>query len=290
MELAETATETAQFEQMKAEQPIVETPVETPKPEAEPAPKPEVAAEAPKPEVKPETPKGEGRDVPLPVLLEERQKRKAAEAALAELRKTAQAPAPNKPEPVDPATDPIAVIQAQQKWIDDREKQDLQHREMNQFQQTVIAREQEYVKDNPDYPKAVEFLKEARVREMREGLGMNDQQIAQTLSQEAYQTAQYAMQNDLNPADIFMRLAKARGFTAEAPEPEAAPAPVAVVPQPEAVARLAAIGKGQRAGKGLSNGGGGPAAPAPSLEAIANLEGADFDAAWKTGQVKRMMS
>ncbi len=284
IDLAESPAETAQMEQMRQEQPVTPEPVVTPEPKAA-EPEPAKAAE-PAPEPKPEAEKGDGHNVPLPVLLKERQARKAAEAALAELRKNPTPP--EAPKPVDHNEDPLAAIGELRDWKAQREQQDRDREQMSRFQQVVVEREQEFVRDNPDYPKAIEFLKEARVRELRDGLGLNDQQIAQALSQEAAQTAAYAMQNDLNPADVFMRLAKVRGFGAAAPVPD--PTPVPITPDPAAVQKMASLAKGLQAGKTVTNGGGGAALPAPSLEAIANLDGPAFDAAWKSGAVKNLMN
>ncbi len=276
IDLAEPANETAQMEQMRQEQPVTPEPVTeklTPEPAAE-APT-EAAAEPAKAEPAKDTPKkGEGHDVPLP-----------------ELRKSTLKPeAPEAPKSVDHTEDPLAAIGELRDWKAQREKEDQDRQRMSQFQQTVVEREAEFVKENPDYPKAIEFLKEARVREMRDGLGLNDQQISQALAQEAAQTAMYAMQNDLNPAEVFMRLAKVRGFAAEAPAAEAVAEPAPVMVDPAALAKLKTLGKGLQAGKSVSNAGGGAALPTPSLEAIANLDGADFDAAWKSGKVKALMN
>ncbi len=234
IDLAESPAETAQMEQMRQEQPV--TPEPAPEPKAT-EPEPVKVAEPVAPEPKPEAEKGDGHNVPLPVLLKERQARKAAEAALAELRKNPTPP--EAPKPVDHNEDPLAAIGELRDWKAKREQEDRDRDQMSKFQQTVVEREEEFVRDNPEYPKAIEFLKEARVRELRDGLGLNDQQIAQALSQEAAQTAAYAMQNDLNPADVFMRLAKVRGFGAAAPTPT--PEPTPVTPDPAAVQKMASL-------------------------------------------------
>lgn len=288
LELNETKEETEQFQQMQQELPI-----ETPQPDkAEEAPKeaeapaePPKVEEPPKPEPKPDDPEKAklARQVPFAAVLEERQKRKAAEATLAELRRQATQPEAPK-QPTDPNDDPIAVIRELQTELNGFKSERERTVQESAFANAVVQEEQQYVAEVPDYPQAVEYLKNFRVTQMR-ALGMPDQQIMQMLANEARDTALYARQTDQRAPELFYALAKASGYVQKVAET----APVVVQPDPAAVSKLAALSKGQRASKSVSDGGGGAASPAPSLAAIAELEGADFDAAWKSGAVKRLM-
>lgn len=227
------------------------------------------------------------RRVPLSAMLEERNKRKemgdalkAAQEELARLRQGAPQPQAQQQEE---GLDPLADIESLKQWKANQERQTREQQELTQFSNHVMAKEHEYVAANPEYPQAIEFLKNAREQEMRV-LGLNDQQIALSLANEARQTAAYALQTEQNPAELFHALAKQRGFQVKAPEAPAAPVP----PAPAAMERLANLRKGHQASKSVASGGGGAPDSAPSLSAIAQMEGEAFDAMWKNGSVKRL--
>jgi len=295
IDLQPTEADTAAFAAMQAEQPIPDAPQPDPAPAPDPAPEPEPQPE-PKSDAAPEPVADEpaseekpARQVDLRALLEERGKRKEmqaryeeAQAELARLRGLSQQPPQRQEEQPRADTDPIAVIERMDRELAELKQGRQQEAQMTEFQRTVIAKEAEYIRDNPDYAKQVEYLKESRVRELREGLGLNDQQIGQELARQAAETAAYALQHDLNPAEVFSRLALARGWKAEA-------APVAD-PKPAPAQRLATIAAGQKVAKGLSGAGGGAPSAAPTLASIAAMNGAEFDEMWKKGVVKGLMA
>lgn len=291
IDLSPTESETKQFEQMAAGE-AIEAPQPEPQPEPKPDPQPEPEKKA-DPEPKPPTDEAEKaklqRQVPFAAVMEERGKRKSAEeqlrAANEELTRLRAGVQPQpKADPVTAETDPIAVIQRLESELTELKRGQQQAGEFNAFQNTVISKEQEYVRENPDYPKMVEFLKESRAKELRDGLGFNDQQIMAALTQEARDTAAYALQNDLNPAEVFARLALAKGWKAAEPAKDPTPKP-----DPAAVAKLATLAEGQKLDKSLSSAGGGAPDSTPSLEAIAKMSGAEFDKFWKNGTIRQLM-
>lgn len=300
MDLNASPEEAKFFETRGAEvaeslQPVAQPdPDPAPAPEADPkpasTPAPEVAADPPA--AKPDAPEADDpkqpRQVPLPVLMEERGKRKAteerlraAEEELAKLRTNPQAPA--KPELPEVELNPLAVIENLQKRLDDRDAQDREQTEAVQFQNHVIRMEEAYVKENPEYPQAVEYLKTFRTRQLQ-ALGCNDQQIMMAMAAEAAQTARYALQNDLSPAQVFHDLAKVSGFKVEPPKDPDPPKP-----DPAAVAKLETLRAGAAASKSLSSGGGGAPEATLTLDAISKMDGADFDKMWKDKTVRRLM-
>ncbi len=246
------------------------------------------------------------RPVPFAAVLQERTKRQSAEErarqaeeALARIRAGgpqpgAAAPGQQQQQGEGEGLDPIGDIEALKQWRQQQEQSAQAQQQQQAFQTGVIQLEQHYAAQNPDYPEAVEFLKEARAGDLR-AMGLNDTQIRQTLAREARETAVYAVQTEQNPAELFHLLAKQRGFVPKAKpgagqgegqgqggEGGAAPA--------AAVARLDRLQRGQQAAKSLAGGGGGAAAATgPSLAAIANMNGEDFDKMWKNGTVKKLM-
>lgn len=271
-------------------------PEPAPAPEPEPAPQPEAKA-APEskeeakaePEAKPEDPADKAkyeRLVPYGAVAEERGKRKTVEeqlrAANEELAKLRANPVqPPAPKPEEQGIDPLADIEQLKQWKADREKQERETAERTAFSNHVQALEREYVAKNPDYPEAVQYLKEFRERQMR-AVGLSDQQIAYALAQEAHDTARHAVMTEQSPAEVFHALAKASGWTPKSAQP-AAP------PKPAAEERLAVIEQGQKAAKSMSTGGGGAPESELSLAAMAKLDGADFDALWKKGGAARRL-
>lgn len=302
IDLNPSASETAGFAAMAAGEAIAETTTETPVEttttetvkeapvETAKETTAETKAETQTPaETKTEQPDAKlSREVPFAAVVAERTKRKEAQEALkaaqeelARLR-GGQPPQQQQAEQPTPQTDPIAIIERLEREVGELRQGKRQEVEMGTFQRTVIAKEAEYLKENPDYPKMVEYLKESRVRELREGLGLSDAEIGQALAQEAAATAKYALDRDLNPAEVFSRMAIAKGWKAPAAEPK----------KPEenaAVVKLETIAKGQRVAKGLSSAGGGAPSVAPTLEAIASMDDAEFDTMWKNGTIKKMM-
>lgn len=291
-----TAEETASFEAMRNEAPVESAPA--PEPQPEPAPQPEAQpapeAAAPAPAEDPAEKAKRERLVPFAAVVEERGKRKAldeqlkaAQDELARLRGTA-APPPAQQQTQEQGIDPLADIESLKEFKNNYERQQQEAAERSAFSQHVIKLENEYAATNPDYKEAVDYLANLRRTQLR-AIGLSDAQIGAQMAQEAYDTARHALATEQSPAEVFHALARASGFTSRAPEPAPAAQP-SPAPEPAAIQRLATLQQGQQAARTTSGAGGGAPEPTLSLAAAAKLEGADFDAFWKSGKARQLMS
>lgn len=290
----ETPEETAAIESIRTETPVADTPapkpIEKPAELAKPAEEQKPAAEKPKAEER-------VRLVPHAALHEERVKRQELERRLREIET-----AKPKAEPVaelDEHTDPIGVIGQLKAKLQGYEQQTQRQMEearaMEDLGRRVGARVQAYAAEHPEYSDQVKFLRQSRFEELQD-LGYEDEQIARQLLQEEVALGQRALETDRDPGEMVASMAKRRGWKAADPNPEPNPAPE-VKPAPQAVAikeeiakteaKIARLEKGQRAARSPSTGGGGAAENELSLAAIADLDGAAFDAAFKN--VKALM-
>lgn len=286
------AAEAAELQQADAPEPSAPEPA-APAPEpakpaasAEPA-KPATPAEPAKPAAAAEPPADtRPKFVPHAALHEERTRRQALERELAELRRGPPAE-PAKPA-IDVETDPIGALREIREWQAGQAQREDQHRQMQEFTQRVQAHEGDFAAATPDYGKAIEHLRTARANELK-ALGMPEQQILQQLYKEAMDTANVAFQNGRNPGEVFYELAKTRGYVLAVSPPEPTPAAETIAPVAEDTAlakkkadsdaALDRIARGQQAGRKTAGAGGDPPSNEMTLEALANLTGAAFDAA-----------
>lgn len=281
-----TPAETAEFEAVRDDKPIVETPAAPPA-EKVPEVKPEAVIEPAKANeaIKAvEPPKLEERKfVPHAALHEERLKRQALEKELADLRAGRQQPEPEKPGEIDPETDPIAALKQIRDYQQQQRQQGEIERQNNAFAERVQTHEADFAAATPDYGDAISHLREDRAKEIMNiaktlGQTITQQQLAAQLRHEVLATADIAFKAGKNPGEVFYKLAKARGYQLKAPEP----APVKADPEPakQAAETIDRITRGQRAAK---VGGGDPPSSGGeiTLESLAKLEGAAFDSAFE---------
>jgi hypothetical protein len=122
----------------------------------------------------------------------------------------------------------------------------------------------------PDYTDAYQYAINSRAQELA-ALGTPQDAIPSILQREELTLIDTAVRNGRNPAEAIYHFAKARGFQGK----PAAPAPVApAAPNPALQQQKAAVAASASAG-------GAPAAKGElSINDIANLKGAAFDAAW----------
>lgn len=270
----------AEIDAATEDAPAVETP-ETPE-----EPKAEV-----KTEDKPE------KVVPLAALHEERQRRKELQAEMARERQEraakeaviqdrlnqmwqAQNPGPQFRDPnSDP--DPLAAMAHNQQLTvqqlnelrQERQVQEARARQHAQTQQLVgWAQHQarEFAQEAPDFASAYKHMLSARKGEL-EAMGMDPQQVAQTLEDNELWVYQTAAQQGKNPAEMIYNMAKAAGYQKQAEQSN-----------PEQ--KVAALQKGVAASKTL---GSSASSGKPTAEQIANMsdeEFADFKKTLKRGQ------
>lgn len=272
-------SETKQFEAMMsgAEAPADPPPSEPPQqPEQPPEqPKAEVQPPAEPPKAAPE-PEKPVRLVPHQALHEERELRKALQARLAALER----PAPQKAEEPDENQDPLGAIGHLKQRLDEYERREREQAEqaafLNDLAGKIGSRVQAYAKEHPEYPEQVQFLRESRFRELK-FLHPNapDHAIAAQISQEEIALGQAAINDDQDPGEVISNLAKHRGWQPKAPEKPKAPTGPS-----EDEKKLDRLARGHKAAVSPSNAGGGGPDPEMTLEKLASLDGAAFDAAF----------
>lgn len=275
-----SADEQAQFEQMREDDAapveLEETPQET-ELEADPVAAEEVAA----------TPERRSTNVPLAALQEERERRKTAEAAVAEerrrlttleertnllLQNMGRAPQQTQPqipeiEIPDARVDPVGHIIATQQKLQ-RELEAIQGGSQQQqqlintaqvvsaIQQRAAAHERDFTAETPDYPAAIQHLKNIEHRRLQLA-GYTDAAQRENMITGSYlDIAARALQANENPAQKLYEMAGLYGYQ----KPEAAEETNgAQAPTPQQ--RLATVANGQRQNRTLSGTRGGSPSP-----------------------------
>lgn len=234
-------------------------------------------------EVKPE-PKTKDKTVPLAALHEARAEIKALRAQteqvipyIEQLKneilaiKQRQEP---KEKPISYDEDPFGYTQAKLKEYESKfseiEQQNLQIKQRDEIvraQQQVTAvvmnDEQTFVKDNPDYYDAVAFIRDKRKKEL-EMLGITDPNVINNdWSTNALQLSIVSLQNQKSPAQTAYEIAKSYGYQRK-----------------QQSDLLETVNKGQKvASRSISQGG--ATEVEPSLDALLNADGEEFDKLWK---------
>ena len=68
-----------------------------------------------------------------------------------------------------------------------------------------------YAKENPEYQEAIQHLEDVRTKELHR-MGYDDNEVAQIIMYDVLNITKKALDNDVNPAEVFMDLAKMRGW------------------------------------------------------------------------------
>ncbi|MET3483122.1 hypothetical protein [Methylobacterium sp. 1973] len=260
------------------------------------------AAEVPGSEIDPESQARDekGKFVPHGAFHEERERRKAVEKELNDLREkyargderlrviteamqARQQPAAAQPEtpaaPPSPDEDIFGYAKHLEKQIEDlrngvqqetaRQRQEREAGEVVRDYHTDLNR---FAQSEPTFADAFRHVMQSRAAEYA-ALGVPQDQIAQALANDEFQVAMQARQAGVSPAERIFQIAKARGFTPKAAEPAPAPAPAETAAQK--VERVAAGQAGP--GKSLSAAGGAPAGEV-TFEMLAAMSEKDFEA------------
>jgi len=270
-----TADESAAMEAMKADTgpeiapaeavDVPETPAETPAPVAE-TPAPE--ADKPPPGM-----------VPQGALHQERERRKASEAAFQELQaKLAAIEAKLNPPPEivvpDPVLQPEAFKQFQIDQIKQRaaEKADADRRATEQAQeQQIMARVNQDVMQfkaaTPDYDQAFQHAVKVR-REELAFYGNSPEQIDQQIEVDVRAIVTQAYTQGKNPGELFYGYAKMRGYS---------PAQAARDPVPaQAAAQVNALAEAQRQTQSMATAGGPSSDGGVTIETLAKMSEAQL--------------
>lgn len=240
----------------------VNIPQDAPETEQQAPEQPEQQPEAQAEPQQPETPKV----VPLAALHEERNRRKELAAELARERAEREAlaqrveerlramqeanrpPVPafdeNPAEHLRHKLDEVAqtqqmTAQQMQAW----QRQQQQAAMQQQLAQRVVAEEQQFAAEKPDYYDAVKHLHSSRIRELT-ALGLDEQSAAQRSAAELQEAAFVYAQQGRSPAQVAYQFALAKGYTPKQAQQAA-----------DAAQKFEAQAQGVKASKSLGTGG-----------------------------------
>jgi len=235
----------------------------------------------------------DGKMVPLAELMEERRSRQAAQqlasqqqqqltemlALVREKAKTlTQAEQTSAP---DPNSDPFGYInhvlgnvqqttQELQQWRQaEAQARDAANR-ANQVLGWAQSQANSYTQTVPDYPKAMEFARQQREKEL-EAIGLNPNERQQMIEKDTAEIIQLAMQKSsqgipTNPAELVYKYAQAKGYKADIV--------AAQKTIPDLDDKVKTISRGQEAARGVGKSSGG----APTeINTLADLAGAAED-------------
>jgi hypothetical protein len=159
-----------------------------------------------------------------------------------------------------------------------RQQEETQRSQINAFQNAVIADETEFVKQADDYPQAITYVKDLKFREYV-ALGLDAQQAAARVQQDAFALAQHAFQQGVSPSELAYRMATAVGYKRAAAKAIAAQQDdeLATAPAPEKTQAQQAV-EMRAAGGQRSKGTGGAASTggAMTFAELANLDNEEF--------------
>ncbi|MGA4550579.1 hypothetical protein [Methylorubrum aminovorans] len=183
----------------------------------------------------------------------------------------------------------LAAVANGHKEMTEAQKQQAEQTRVAEEERTIVGAYQRdierYAATEPAFVEAYQHLVQGRVAELKL-YGLTDQQAIAQANADELAFVRSAVQRNLSPAEQAFALAKSRGFQPKAPAPAAAAAAPAETPA-ERQARIAA---GQAASKSLSGAGGGPAGEM-TLEMLATMSEADFEAfaAKNPGKLEALM-
>jgi hypothetical protein len=261
---------------------------------------------APDGEQQPEDGKQPGT-VPQQALHAERERRKAAEAKLAEaapilakiaeMRARAANPQPEQAPQIDPADDPNGVehLKARIAQLEGRTQQQERAQQLQQvddyemrvLSQQATADEETFRAVQPDYDDAINYLVGARARELS-AYGMDPITIQQTVREEAADIVRTALSQGKSPAELSYQIAQFRGYRPAQGGQPAAQQQQQQAPTNSAQATLDAIAKARAMNKTPGQGGGG--APTElNATTIAAMSDDEFNALYATPEGRKLI-
>lgn len=243
-----------------------------------------------------EQPQREGGQVPQGALHAERERRKTAEAEAKKFREqldainTMREQVRNRqPEPL-PESDDAGVQhlrdrlaqleQGQTRITQERDNQALDQAESRQLQAAIASSENEFRTAQPDYDEAVQYVIEARARELQLH-GLNPVEVQQAVAEEAQDIVRSAIRQGRSPAEMAYQIAQSRGYRPA--QPQTAPAQ-----QGGAAATLAAIASAKAQGRSLGQASG-TTPQAVNAETVAGMTDDEFAVLYSTPEGRRMI-
>lgn len=245
-----------------------------------------------------------GRFVPHQALHEEREKRKAVEREVGELKafkavmedrwKTllaaAEKPA-EKPVDEDPEPDPNVDIFAHNAWLkrqiekersirSEREEAEKQSRAAQEQEQAIWSEwhqsAQAYMAETPDFGDAVKFMSDLRDKQLQ-ALSFANPQLrteqgrVQQINAELKSIIQAAKQQGLSPAQAVYELARGFGYQKAAGQPAQAQQP------PQMPEKLEKIARAQESSRTLGQANGKAGGDAMSIDSLSKMSQAEFN-------------
>ena len=227
------------------------------------------------------------KTVPLSALHEERERRKeerkareAAEAAAARMerrwdeiiRRTAPKAEDTTPSfQEDPAgylrhqtVKTAADVASLTKWREEQAEVQQEGAARTRFERAVLAEEQTFAAEKPDYPDALRMLQTRRIEDLT-AAGVPPADALEVMQRETAFLAHTAMTAGKNPAEVMYGMATRMGYKAAT--------------QATAAGKIADIERAQKAASPLSNAGG-EGDVEISLARLAEMDDVEFDKNW----------
>lgn len=243
-----------------------------------------------------EQPQEKGGQVPQGALHAEREKRKTAEAEAKRFREQLDAiaamraqVASRQPEPL-PESDDAGVQhlrerlaqleQAQTRTSQSLDNQRLDQAESQQLQAAIASSEAEFRQTQADYDNAVQYVIEARARELQLH-GLNQVEISQAIADEAQDIVRSAIRQGRSPAEMAYQIAQSRGYRPEATQ-------TTRQPQGGAAATVAAIAAAKAQGRSLGQASG-TTPQTLNADALAAMTDDEFAVIYSTPEGRRMI-
>jgi hypothetical protein len=181
-----------------------------------------------------EAPKQEPRTIPLAAHLEERKAFKseldALRAEVAALKNPPKQPAPPPEFQEDPrgyidhkVLDALQQTKQQVEEVKNIATQSHQSAEDLRFTQSLLAAEQQFIAQTPDYMEALAHLRQIRAKQLQIfHPGITEDQIRHTIISEEMGLAKQVAQQGRNPAQMAYQIAEAHGYQKKAAQQAAA--------------------------------------------------------------------
>ena len=217
--------------------------------------------------------------VPHGAMHAERMRAQNAEAALAEMQQRLAAieAAQPKPEP-EPIPDQFENPEAYNAWVQKQtqapmeqlqqiQSQLREQQEMQYLNSAVIADEQSFVQEKPDYKAAIDYALQARAKQLAIWApdGTSEAKLLQAAQNERVDVVRQAIKAGRRPAEVLYRISEGFGYQAAQPEPDPAPAA-----QTEA-SKVTALAAAQAATQSLTTAPGASGAAEITLDYLAGL-------------------
>lgn len=199
--------------------------------------------------------------------------------SLVQMAQAGQAPAETTPEPAVPAfdEDPAEHLRLKQQAMEQQLAQMNQQGQVQSAQShaqaSLVAHQQAFIKSTPDYPQALDHLRQVATQS-NVLAGMSPTEAAAQAEQQLFFAGVNAMNAGKDPAGMVYEQAKLTGYQPQGGAPAQGGNAKAAADQ------LKAVQAGQQSNRSLSDGGGQAAGQPMSLEDLAALSDSEIMKNW----------